>query len=341
MIRTVITSPSINNNCWKNSSVAARRHNILKRKTSNHSHNKTTPTPTSPSPKQPTSPIPPSTHKNQKSISSFGIGTLAGICGSLAGMGGGFIMIPLMTSSSKILLSLPLTQHVAHGTSLFAVAATGIAGSISYATSSKQAVQYKNAFCITICAMVTARLGALYSTKLSQSTLKKILGTFMICISPVVPLKSYFVEMKEQQISTSTSLQNHLNNDKFVLATLRRNQDAIVCGGIGVASGFLAGLLGVGGGAIVVPALTLFTSMDHYTALGTSLAAMVMPAVVGTVTHYKKGNVNLRVAPALAVGSLVGAYFGGKVGVGLDEELLRYGFSSLMFGLGLRTLFKG
>ena len=108
----------------------------------------------------------------------------------------------------------------------------------------------------------------------------------------------------------------------------------------GLGSGFMAGLLGVGGGAVVVPALTLCTSMDHYTALGTSLAAMVFPAIVGTATHFKKGNVNLRVAPALAVGALVGAYGGGRLGVHVEEDLLRYGFSGLMLGLGLKTFFK-
>ncbi len=57
-------------------------------------------------------------------LKSFSIGTVAGFAGSLAGMGGGFIMIPMMTSASM----LSLTQHVAHGTSLFAVTTTGLAG---------------------------------------------------------------------------------------------------------------------------------------------------------------------------------------------------------------------
>ena len=80
--------------------------------------------------------------------------------------------------------------------------------------------------------------------------------------------------------------------------------------------------------------------MDHYTALGTSLTAMGLPALVGTMTHYKAGNVNKRIAPFLAIGSLIGAYGGGKIGTRVDEDLMRKGFSGLMLGLGIRTIVK-
>ena len=93
-------------------------------------------------------------------------------------------------------------------------------------------------------------------------------------------------------------------------------------------------------GAIVVPALSLTTGMNHYEALGTSLCAMVLPAMVGTATHYRRGNVAMIAAPALAAGAFAGAYFGGKLGLAIPEDNLKYGFSGLMVVLGLRTLLK-
>lgn len=91
----------------------------------------------------------------------------------------------------------------------------------------------------------------------------------------------------------------------------------------------------------MVPALTLCTDVTHYQALGTSLCAMTVPAVSGTLTHYQKGNVAMRVAPALALGAFVGSYLGGRyVGLNTDENLLRWGFSGLMVFLGVRTLRK-
>lgn len=93
-------------------------------------------------------------------------------------------------------------------------------------------------------------------------------------------------------------------------------------------------------GAVVVPALSLATDMNHHQALGTSLCAMVLPAMVGTATHYGRGNVAMAAAPALAAGAFAGAYLGGKLGLAVPEDRLKYGFSGLMVVLGLRTLLK-
>ena len=153
---------------------------------------------------------------------------------------------------------------------------------------------------------------------------------FMILVAPIVPLKPYLMSLK----GTSTS------ENQSKLESTSRVQIVGTSLGIGLFSGFMAGLLGVGGGAVVVPALTLFTPMDHYTALGTSLTAMGLPAFVGTMTHYKAGNVHMRIAPFIALGSLIGAYGGGMIGVRVDEDVMRKGFSGLMLTLGIRTLVK-
>mmetsp|Transcript_37065 Transcript_37065/g.44281 ORF Transcript_37065/g.44281 Transcript_37065/m.44281 type:complete len:259 (+) Transcript_37065:2-778(+) len=257
-------------------------------------------------------------------------------------MGGGFVMIPLMTSR------LGISQHAAHGTSLFAVAATGIAGSLAY--SQNNSIDTVGAIAITSGAILSARLGANFTSKLSERTLKRSLGVFMICIAPLVPAKTFIAQWKEDsQGGNNAKTQGTVQGggDVDVDADVDDDeaeqfniQKVLTCSTIGLASGFLAGLFGVGGGAVVVPALTVLTDMDHYTALGTSLCAMTLPAIVGTVTHSQRGNVNMRIAPMLAMGSFIGAYIGGKAGVGIEEEKLRWGFSGLMATLGLKTLFR-
>eukprot|EP00532_Pseudo-nitzschia_australis_P009747 CAMPEP_0168241284 /NCGR_PEP_ID=MMETSP0140_2-20121125/22705_1 /TAXON_ID=44445 /ORGANISM="Pseudo-nitzschia australis, Strain 10249 10 AB" /LENGTH=257 /DNA_ID=CAMNT_0008176109 /DNA_START=198 /DNA_END=972 /DNA_ORIENTATION=+ len=251
---------------------------------------------------------------------SFAIGTIAGTCGSLAGMGGGFLMIPLMTSKRLV----GLTQHQAHATSLFAVATTGMAGG-GGGTQLLGQVDYEVATAIAVCGMATATLGVHASSKMSQTTLKKALGAFMLLIAPTIPAKEYLISTK---VETEESIEHSIVRRYAVPA------------GIGCCSGFLAGVFGVGGGAIVVPALSLFTDMNHYQALGTSLCAMVPTAVVGTVTHMTKGTVAMRIAPALAMGAFTGAYFGGKLGLTIPEQELKYGFSGVMVVLGLRTFLK-
>jgi len=299
-------------------------------------------------------------------IKSFSIGSFAGILGSLAGMGGGFVMIPLMTAarqaSSKGVLNsfwkggLGLKQHQAHGTSLFAVGTTGLAGALGYGIkrnedestsddvievdvtkandntqqhnkSSGGMVEVDTAIALAATAMVTARYGVLASAHLSEKALQKALGAFMCFVAPLVPGKSYLEEMFAENTTNS-------EKPKQQASQLERLLPASV---IGMFSGFLAGMFGVGGGAIVVPALVLSTDMPYHSALGTSLCAMVLPAASGVYTHAKKGNVNWRVAPFLAMGSFLGAYFGGRVGLSCPEEYLRWGFSCLMMVLGVRT----
>jgi len=270
---------------------------------------------------------------------AFAIGTVAGVLGSLAGMGGGFVMIPLMTSKSLLRLS----QHQAHGTSLFAVAATGMAGALSYSGH----VDWEAAAAVAACGMVTARFGAIATTKLSGQALKKSLGVFMLCVAPLVPAKAYLVEhYPSRKDETNPDMSTTMVTRTTTLETKEKKEWSllperwIVPGLIGCGSGFLAGLFGVGGGAVVVPALTVMTDMTHYQALGTSLCAMSLPAIVGTATHYSKGNVSMRVAPVLAIGAFAGAFAGGKLGQNTNENTLRWGFSGLMTFLGLKTLIR-
>jgi uncharacterized membrane protein YfcA len=250
---------------------------------------------------------------------AFTIGGVAGALGSLAGMGGGFVMIPLMTSGL-----LRLSQHQAHGTSLFAVAATGLAGAVSYS----EHVQVESAATVAVCGVLTARLGAQMTTKLSEKILKRALGVLMLAMAPAVPLKAYI--MQQHAADESTKVKGEVPIAQRLLPSAA----------IGLASGFLAGLFGVGGGTIVVPALTMATDTTHIQALATSLAAMTLPAIVGTVTHARAGNVAFRVAPALAMGAATGAFMGGQLGLKMDEITLRWGFSGLLAVLGARTLLK-
>ncbi|KAL7438965.1 hypothetical protein ACHAXH_006199 [Discostella pseudostelligera] len=359
-------------------------------------------------------------------IKSFSIGSVAGVLGSLAGMGGGFVMIPMMTAANATTTTsatagrqswtgmggLGLNQHQAHGTSLFAVGTTGLAGALGYGiqlggdiesevavveriennrddaadatsvdgsisltqsqrstadippqqnqphspsqqpTATKGLVELDTAMALTATAMITARLGAIASSSLSERVLQRALGAFMICVAPLVTGKSYLEQWYavRDEVDTGdidhglgnidgTRKFSHNNNISEIQHQLERLLPASL---IGMFSGFLSGMFGVGGGSIVVPSLVLTTNMPYHSALGTSLCAMVLPAMVGTFTHSKRGNVNWRIAPMLAMGSAVGAYFGGReIGLNIDEGVLRVGFSCLMLVLGVKTWRKG
>jgi uncharacterized membrane protein YfcA len=107
---------------------------------------------------------------------------------------------------------------------------------------------------------------------------------------------------------------------------------------IGLTAGLLAGLLGVGGGVVLVPAMVLLLAFDQHIAQGTSLLVVIPAALTGSWTNYRRGRFRLRDAGILAAGGIVGAAIGSSVALGFDELLLRRLFALLLLVLGVRML---
>lgn len=110
---------------------------------------------------------------------------------------------------------------------------------------------------------------------------------------------------------------------------------------LGIAAGIMAGLIGIGGGLIIVPALLYFFKLDQHTAQGTSLAVLLPPTgLLAFMEYYKAGHVNVGLAVMIAAGALVGGYFGGAWAQQLSAPLLRKSFALLMAVVAVKMLFE-
>jgi uncharacterized membrane protein YfcA len=109
---------------------------------------------------------------------------------------------------------------------------------------------------------------------------------------------------------------------------------------IGLAAGVVAGLLGVGGGVLFVPALVLLVGLDQHHAEATSLLAIVPVAIVGTYRHDRYGNVRRRDALLLGVLSLAGAAGGVALANALSGALLRDAFAALMLVIAAQLVHR-
>ena len=110
---------------------------------------------------------------------------------------------------------------------------------------------------------------------------------------------------------------------------------------LGVAIGIISGLVGLGGGAILIPALIYIYGMSQHRAQGTSLATLLLPiGVFAFWKYYKAGNVDLRLAILIAIGFTLGGYLGGAWAVHLSDLQLRRGFAVLLIVIAVRMLFK-
>jgi len=109
---------------------------------------------------------------------------------------------------------------------------------------------------------------------------------------------------------------------------------------IGVAAGMLSGLVGIGGGLVIVPALVYFLGFSQHTAQGTSLAMILLPVgIFAVMFYYKQGHVDLKVVWLLAVGFIIGSIAGSKVALNLPQETIKKMFAVLMILIAIKMLF--
>src|ERR1700748_2242641 len=106
---------------------------------------------------------------------------------------------------------------------------------------------------------------------------------------------------------------------------------------LGVVIGIISGIIGIGGGAFLIPALVYFYGMSQKTAQGTSLATLLLPiGIFAFMTYYKAGHVNVKLAVLIAMGFVVGAWFGGLWAQHLSELALRRVFAAALIVLAIK-----
>lgn len=109
---------------------------------------------------------------------------------------------------------------------------------------------------------------------------------------------------------------------------------------IGLAAGILSGLIGVGGGIIIVPALIYFLAYSQKQAQGTSLGILLLPiGILAVMQYYKQGYIDVKVVAVVSLAFVVGGYFGSKLALVLNEGTLRKVFAAIMVLIALKMFF--
>jgi len=109
---------------------------------------------------------------------------------------------------------------------------------------------------------------------------------------------------------------------------------------VGLAAGMLSGLVGVGGGIIIVPALVFFLSFSQHEAQGTSLGILLLPAgIFAVINYYKKGFIDIKIVLILFAGFLIGGFLGSKMALSFSEATLKKIFAGLLLVIACKMLF--
>jgi uncharacterized membrane protein YfcA len=107
---------------------------------------------------------------------------------------------------------------------------------------------------------------------------------------------------------------------------------------VGLAAGFLSGLVGIGGGVVVVPVL-IYLGFSQHMAQGTVLFMFLLPiGILGVWNYYQHGNVDFKSAFFMASTFVIGSYFGSKTAINIDQTMLKIIFGILLICLGLKMV---
>jgi uncharacterized protein len=237
-----------------------------------------------------------------------GVGLLAGFLSGLFGVGGGILIVP------ALVLILHMAQRLAHGTSLASIVPIAAAGVLGFAV--EGAVDWPVAALL----IAGAAGGAVVGTRLLAVLPARALGFIFVACLVLTAIRLVFD-------------QSHASGRGDLTVA-----PALGLVAIGVLSGVLAGLLGVGGGIIMVPAMVLLYSIPAAVAKGTSLAVIIPTAAVGTVRNLEAHNADLPTAAIVGLSGVVSSFAASKIAIGLDERLSNILFAGLLVLTSTRML---
>jgi len=255
-----------------------------------------------------------------------GIG--AGFASGLLGVGGGFVMVPVMYWV-MVATGVPAVTaiRIAFGTSLLVILPTAMSG--AWRHNKRKAVRWKAALILGPCGLVGGLAGATLAAQIPGETLKLGFGGFVLAVAAWMGL-GMTPKLAKEAVKPRDNLW-------FLMA-------------LGFPIGMVSGLTGLGGGALIVPALVLALDFPMHIAVGTSVASIIFTSLGGVVGYvingigvpgllpYSMGYINLPIWLYLAATSVPMAQFGSMTAHALPAKQLRYIFIAVMLYVGLRMI---
>jgi hypothetical protein len=250
---------------------------------------------------------------------SLFFGSLVGFALGLTGGGGGVFAVPLLV------FGLAVAPREAVGISLAAVGGTALLGVLPRLRAGQ--VEVGTGLWFAMAGMMGAPLGSWAAGQISESLLLMLFALLML----VVAIRMWRSAGRTAEIGDG-------ENGAVRPPACQRGPDgrlrltsrcAALLAMLGLGSGFLSGLFGVGGGFVIVPALVLFSGMSMHRAVGTSLLVIVLISLTGVAAHFSAGrSLSWEITGLFLVGGLLGMVAGSQLGRRLSGPRLQKVFAS-------------
>lgn len=246
-------------------------------------------------------------------------GVCIGFALGLTGGGGSLLAVPLLV------YGLSMAPREAFGVSLAAVGATALVGVIPRIRAGQ--VEIGTGFLFAIAGMVGAPVGTWIAGRIPEAILLAMFSLLMLIVAARMWSKSAQPEMLgpvcDSQGRRPACERTADGNLKLT------SRCAFVLLLVGMSTGVLSGMFGVGGGFVIVPALVLFSGMPIHKAVATSLLVIVMVSISGVASHFAAGRgISLEITGLFALGGVIGMTLGGEVAKRLPATILQKVFAT-------------
>jgi uncharacterized membrane protein YfcA len=272
-----------------------------------------------------------------------GTGLVAGLLGSALGVGGGFLIVPILT----LVLHLPI--HIAFGSSLVAIVANSCTAAGIYTKA--KLTNVKLGLLLETATIPGAIIGGLVVAFITPSILSALFGLVLLYVAYTMVGRRYLMSEDALSAENSVAHDNTLNSLSSLLASsyYDRNLDKVVAYKVtrvpaGLGAGFFAGvlssLLGIGGGVIKVPVMNVVMGLPMKAAIATSAFMIAITTASGALIYHYHGYIYPFIVAPLVIGVIIGARLGVELAQRAKGILLRRIFGGFLFIVALLMLLK-
>ena len=257
-------------------------------------------------------------------VATIVVGLASGVLSGAFGIGGGLLTTPAIA----LLLGYPAL--IAVGTPLPVIVPGALTGALSY---------HRRGLADVRAGLVMALAGTVGSVVGAFLT-RFVGGTGVLLVTAVVIAGASIDMLLQHRATAGRAVPGEAESDETLaaiavpaLAAVPRRTLAFVA--IGAVAGLYSGFLGLGGGFVVVPALTRWCGMPVKRAIGTSLVTVAALAIPGTLTHWYLGHIDWTLAALLAIGVVPGAIIGARLTGRASDRSVRLAFAVLLAVVGV------
>ncbi|WP_200889539.1 sulfite exporter TauE/SafE family protein [Cohnella kolymensis] len=260
------------------------------------------------------------------------VGIISAVFGSIVGLGGGIIIVPVLVLMGEPLLGNPVTSQTAVGTSLAVLIFTALSATITYRKQGK--VDFRTGWLFFATSGPAAMIGAQLTNGIARGPFQLSFGLFMLFMFTLMVarerMKPLGIDWPIKRSFTDGQGNVHNYGYNLWLALL-----------IGCGVGLCSGLFGIGGGSLFVPLMVLLFAFPPHVATATSMFVILLSSILGSGVHLWHGNIDWLLFAALAPGAIIGGRIGALIASRLSGGQLLWLLRATLLAMAVYLIIQG